>query len=86
MRERDGLAIRCRVEQGFAAVGLLVFLVTLVRADWIEAVVGVAPDRGDGGLEWLLSAVPLLIALVAAALARLDRQQLRRREQIAASD
>jgi len=46
---------------GFASAGLAV--VTLISHAWIELVLGVDPDGGNGGMEW---AVVLVIAVTTA--------------------
>ena len=51
-----------------AAFGLLVL--TAVERDWIEAVFGAGPDRGDGSAEWTLVRGLVAALVLAAALAR----------------
>jgi len=40
-------------------------VLTLVWPDWIEAVFGISPDGGNGGLEFLLAAAFLVLAVAA---------------------
>lgn len=56
------------VETVLAAVTAVLFVVTLLWHDWIEAF-GVEPDAGDGTAEWLVLGVLLAstLALVMAA-------------------
>ncbi|HKV84243.1 MAG TPA: hypothetical protein VJN88_06780 [Ktedonobacterales bacterium] len=51
-------------ESACAVVAALLAAITLIKRDWIEAVFGVNPDGGNGGLEWLIVAA-LLVATVA---------------------
>ena len=48
-----------------ATTGLLL-AVTIAIPDWIEAVFGVDPDRGNGALEWLV-VTALTIAFISLA-------------------
>ncbi|WP_223281054.1 ABC transporter permease [Streptomyces antnestii] len=54
------------------AAGLcgLLFLVTLIWPNWIEAVFGVDPDQHSGALEWTVVAVALCATLTFSLLAR----------------
>jgi hypothetical protein len=56
------------VETVLAAVTAVLFVVTLLWHDWIEAF-GIEPDAGDGTAEWLILGVLLAstLALVMAA-------------------
>jgi hypothetical protein len=46
------------------------FVVTVVDPEWIESVLRLDPDHGNGSLEWLLSAALLVVSLAFAGLAR----------------
>ena len=74
---RHGWTTRLWVESLLAGASALLFLVTLVNAEWIELVFGVDPDGGSGALEWAIAFGLLLVALVSAVLARLEWRQLR---------
>jgi len=50
---------------------------TAAWPDWIEAVLGVEPDGGDGSLEWAIVVVLAVGAVVPPVLAR--REWLRAR-------
>jgi hypothetical protein len=56
-------SLRCRfwVEAGAASVVCLLGLISAVLPNWIELMLGRAPDRYDGSAEWLV-AVGLLAA------------------------
>jgi hypothetical protein len=46
------------VETALATLSATLFLLTLFWRDWIEAIFGVDPDRGDGSLEL---AIPVIL-------------------------
>jgi hypothetical protein len=66
---RRALRRRFWVESVAAVFSMVVFVLTLLRRDWIEVVFGVDPDRGSGALEWLIvvTSVVVTLALMAAA-------------------
>ena len=43
---------------------------------WIEIVFGVDPDGGDGSLEWFIVAALALVAVIFAAMARVEWRRL----------
>jgi hypothetical protein len=45
---------------------------TLFWHDWIEAVFGVDPDKGNGSAEWLIVVALLAVSIILAASARLE--------------
>ncbi|MGV4891926.1 hypothetical protein ACSR0Z_36290 [Streptomyces viridosporus] len=55
----------------------LLFLVTLIWPDWIEAVFGVDPDQRSGALEWAIVAVALCATLTFSLLARSEYREAR---------
>ncbi|WP_218782562.1 ABC transporter permease [Streptomyces sp. BR123] len=59
-------------ETVLGSLSALLFLVTLVRRDWIELLFGVEPDAGSGALEWLVVAVTALVAVLCALGARTE--------------
>jgi hypothetical protein len=61
---------RFGIEVTLAILGAALFMLTLVRRDWIEEVFGVDPDRGSGALELLIAGALLTVALTAGWLAR----------------
>jgi hypothetical protein len=56
--------------------GLLAVL-TLFWRDWIEAIFGVDPDKGNGSAEWLVVTGLLMTAVVLAAGASLEWRRAR---------
>jgi len=67
----SGLRVRFWVESIVASVTGVLAVVTIFWHDWIEAVLGVDPDHGNGSAEWLAVAVlaAVTVALTAGALA-----------------
>ena len=52
------------LETGVAIVTGILFVVTLIRNDWIEIVFHVDPDNNNGSFEWLIVGV-LVVATIA---------------------
>jgi hypothetical protein len=50
----------------------VLFLLTLVRRDWIEVLFGVDPDRHSGSLEWLVVSGLLAVTVVLFSLAAIE--------------
>ena len=44
--------LRSWLEMAVGGLSALVFAATMVWPDWIERLVGVEPDAGDGSAEW----------------------------------
>ena len=63
-----GLAVRLALAAGSAAL----FVITLMWRDWIEIVLRVDPDRGNGWLEWLIVLAALCLTLAFSVSARLE--------------
>jgi hypothetical protein len=63
---------RCRfaLEVTLASVSAALFILTLFRRDWIEALAGLDPDSGSGAAESTLAAAFAALALAAGWLAR----------------
>jgi len=66
---------RLRAAASCAALCWVLFAVTLVTPDWIEAVFHVDPDHGNGSLEW---AIVVVLLAAAVALSGLTRREWRR--------
>lgn len=51
-------------------ITMTLWVITITEPDWVERLLpGVAPDGGDGSLEWSMVAVGLLVILVLAVAA-----------------
>jgi hypothetical protein len=57
--------VRFWIESIVASLTGVLTVVTLFWHDWIEAVSGVDPDRGNGSVEWLV--VALLVVVMAGS-------------------
>lgn len=64
------------VELALAGIAAILFVLTLVWHDWIEAF-GIEPDGGNGSVEWIMVAVFAVAALVCGALARAEWRRSR---------
>jgi hypothetical protein len=69
---KASLSFRFYVESALALVGTALFVLTLVWNDWIEIVLHVDPDAGNGSAELLLSVALLAIAAVSVWMARTE--------------
>lgn len=65
------------LECTLAGLSLSLAVLTLVRHDWIELLVGLEPDGGDGSFEWGLVAILLVAAGVFSAFARIEWRRWR---------
>ncbi|MBK3635790.1 ABC transporter permease [Streptomyces sp. MBT97] len=72
LQETKPVRSRFWVETALGTVSGLLFVVTLVRRDWIELVFGVEPDAGSGAVEWLVVAVTALVTVLCALAARTE--------------
>jgi hypothetical protein len=68
--------IRFWTEAALAALSGVFFLLTVLWRDWIEIVVGVDPDHGDGSVEWVIAIASALVAVVFAVTARIEWRRL----------
>jgi hypothetical protein len=64
--------VRFWVEAGLAAVTAVMCVVTFVWPTWIEAVLGVDPDRGSGELEWAIVVGLAVASVTLGVLARVE--------------
>jgi hypothetical protein len=60
---------RFMFELGAGITTGILFLLTYVKRDWIEALFGIDPDSGSGALEWLIVGGLLLVTLALFSLA-----------------
>ena len=58
-------------------------VITPMWPEWIEKVFGVAPDGGDGSLEWAIVAALLVIAATLSLIAADDWRRSRTRSRTA---
>ena len=72
---RRNLPVRFWIEAVTASLGMVLLVLTLVSAEWFEALTGLEPDGGNGSLEWALPVVLLAIAASSAFLARRTYQR-----------
>lgn len=70
--EPSTLRPRFWMEAVLGSLSGLLFVITLVRRDWIELLFDVEPDAGSGALEWLIVAVTALVAVLCAVGARAE--------------
>jgi disulfide bond formation protein DsbB len=74
---RNALRRRFWFEMGVAIVTSMLFVITLVRNDWIETVFGVDPDNNNGTLEWLIVGVLLAVTIALFILASYEWRRAR---------
>jgi hypothetical protein len=67
-----GSKLRLAIEFSIAAAAIIFLAASLVSPDWIEKTLGVAPDNGDGGIEWGAAFVAAAVFLAMSWLARRD--------------
>jgi hypothetical protein len=68
---------RITVEAGLGLVSLCVSVLTLINAEWIEALTSLDPDAGSGALEWAIAIGFGLAGLALAARTVLNVRRLR---------
>jgi hypothetical protein len=67
---RRNLPVRFWIEATTASLGAALLVLTLISAEWFEALTGLRPDGGNGSLEWALPVVLLAISAASAFFAR----------------
>ena len=60
------------IEAGSAALTAMLFVVTLISREWIEAIFKIDPDGGDGSLERAIVAALFATSLTLSAMARAE--------------
>ena len=74
---RNALRQRFWLETGMAIVTGIVFVITLVRNDWIEIAFGVDPDSNNGSLERVIVGVLVFVSITLFALASYEWRRAR---------
>lgn len=74
----EGLRLRFWFEAAGAGASSLALALSLLWPDWIERVVGVEPDGGDGSYEWLIVVLLAVITVGSSVLARFEWYRTRR--------
>jgi len=65
------------LETGIGIVTSILFVVTLLRRDWVEIIFNVDPDQGSGLLEWSIVGVLLVVTIVLFVLASYEWRRAR---------
>ena len=68
---------RLCIEIAVSLLSATLALLTLVWPDWLELLLHVDPDGGNGTVEWAIVGLFAVVALVGSALARLEWRRLR---------
>jgi hypothetical protein len=68
--------LRLGLETGAALLAGSLGLLTVFWRDWIEGLTGWDPDHHNGGVEWLIVAVLLTVAVAMGLMARRDWRRL----------
>jgi hypothetical protein len=60
------------VEAGLGSISGILFVATLTWPDWLELVLHVDPDGGNGAVEWAVLAVFAVVCVICLFLARAE--------------
>jgi hypothetical protein len=74
---KNALRWRFWLETTLAIVTSILFVITLVRNDWIEIVFGIDPDKNNGTIEWLTVGVFIVLTITLFMLARYEWRRAR---------
>jgi hypothetical protein len=74
---RNALRRRFWLETGIAIITGILFVITLIRNDWIEIVFRVDPDNNNGTFEWLIVGALLLVTITIFILASYEWRRAR---------
>jgi len=74
---RNALRRRFWLETGIAIITGVLFVITLIRNDWIEIVFRVDPDNNNGTFEWLIVGALLLVTITLFILASYEWRRAR---------
>jgi len=69
-----------RVRAALAVIAAALAVLTAALPDWIEKVLGVSPDAGGGGLEWVIALAFVLLAIFCGASVRDEHRRRARAE------
>ncbi len=65
------------LEMILSCIAGLLFVLTLVERTWVELLLHIDPDQGNGSLEWLVVSGLLVVTLVLFALAGYEWRRAR---------
>ena len=74
---RNALRRRFWLETGIAIITGVLFVITLIRNDWIEIVFRIDPDNNNGTFEWLIVGALLLVTITLFILASYEWRRAR---------
>lgn len=74
---RIALRKRFWLETGLAIITAILFVITLIRNDWIELVFHVDPDNNNGTLEWLIVGALLVVTITLFVMASYELRRAR---------
>ena len=74
---RNALRRRFWLETGIAIITGILFVITLIRNDWIEIVFRVDPDNNNGTFEWLIVGALLVVTITLFILASYEWRRTR---------
>ena len=68
--------LRFWLESAASLLGGVLTIVTIFVHDWLEVMLGVHPDKGNGSAEWLLVMILLCITIASTIVARIEWRRL----------
>jgi hypothetical protein len=74
---RNALRRRFWLETGIAIITGILFVITLIRNDWIEIVFRIDPDNNNGTFEWLIVGALLVVTITLFILASYEWRRTR---------
>jgi hypothetical protein len=74
---KNALRRRFWLETVMAIITGVLFVITLIRNDWIEIVFHVDPDNNNGTFEWLIVGALLLVTITLIILASYEWRKAR---------
>jgi hypothetical protein len=74
---KNTLRVRFWTEAVLALIAGILFIVTLVKRDWIELIFGVDPDNHSGSLEMLIVGGLLVVTIAFIVLASVEWRRAR---------